>query len=62
MHLKSRNSGAHKVPDDNNPKFHPGSWNANADIFFIEQPTGGGFSASFPTHFSIEHYRRSCCL
>jgi carboxypeptidase C (cathepsin A) len=36
--------GPCRVLDDNGPKFHPESWNTNANIFFIDQPIGVGFS------------------
>ncbi|KAJ3979316.1 Alpha/Beta hydrolase protein [Lentinula detonsa] len=36
--------GPCRVLDDNGPKFHPESWNTNANVFFIDQPIGVGFS------------------
>jgi len=30
--------------DDSGPKYNAHSWNTNANIFFIEQPVGVGFS------------------
>ncbi|KIK51960.1 hypothetical protein GYMLUDRAFT_50249 [Collybiopsis luxurians FD-317 M1] len=36
--------GPCRVLDDDGPKFHPESWNTNANIFFIDQPIGVGFS------------------
>ncbi|KAI3611465.1 carboxypeptidase y precursor [Moniliophthora roreri] len=36
--------GPCRVLDANGPKFHPESWNTNANIFFIDQPIGVGFS------------------
>ncbi|KAF8873684.1 hypothetical protein BD779DRAFT_1451543, partial [Infundibulicybe gibba] len=36
--------GPCRIPDDNGMVFHPQSWNSNANIFFIDQPVGVGFS------------------
>ncbi|KAJ7250136.1 serine carboxypeptidase [Mycena haematopus] len=36
--------GPCRVLDDNGPAFHPESWNTNANIFFVDQPIGVGFS------------------
>ncbi|KXN82159.1 Carboxypeptidase Y [Leucoagaricus sp. SymC.cos] len=36
--------GPCRIPDANGPKFHPESWNTNANIIFIDQPIGVGFS------------------
>ncbi|KAJ3888611.1 serine carboxypeptidase [Lentinula edodes] len=36
--------GPCRVLDDDGPKFHPESWNTNANVFFIDQPIGVGFS------------------
>ncbi|XP_006461495.1 hypothetical protein AGABI2DRAFT_69247 [Agaricus bisporus var. bisporus H97] len=36
--------GPCRIPDETGPKFHPESWNSNANIFFIDQPVGVGFS------------------
>lgn len=36
--------GPCRVLDANGTKFHPESWNSNANIFFIDQPIGVGFS------------------
>jgi cathepsin A (carboxypeptidase C) len=36
--------GPCRVTDSTGPKFHPESWNSNANIFFIDQPIGVGFS------------------
>ncbi|KAL0949670.1 hypothetical protein HGRIS_009708 [Hohenbuehelia grisea] len=36
--------GPCRVLDEKGPKFHPESWNSNANIFFIDQPIGVGFS------------------
>ncbi|CAK5279758.1 unnamed protein product [Mycena citricolor] len=36
--------GPCRVLDADGPKFHPQSWNANANLFFVDQPIGVGFS------------------
>ncbi|KAF9555849.1 serine carboxypeptidase [Agrocybe pediades] len=36
--------GPCRVVDNNTTKFHPESWNSNANMFFIDQPIGVGFS------------------
>ncbi|KAF8168513.1 alpha/beta-hydrolase [Crassisporium funariophilum] len=36
--------GPCRVLDANGTKFHPESWNSNANIFFVDQPIGVGFS------------------
>ncbi|KAK7461334.1 hypothetical protein VKT23_008512 [Stygiomarasmius scandens] len=36
--------GPCRVTDESGAKFHPESWNTNANIFFIDQPIGVGFS------------------
>lgn len=36
--------GPCRVLDADGPKFHPESWNTKANIFFIDQPVGTGFS------------------
>ncbi|KAJ7615848.1 serine carboxypeptidase [Roridomyces roridus] len=36
--------GPCRISDDNGPSFHPESWNTNANIFFVDQPIGVGFS------------------
>ncbi|KAF8972465.1 serine carboxypeptidase [Flammula alnicola] len=36
--------GPCRVLDANGTKFHPESWNTNANIFFVDQPIGVGFS------------------
>lgn len=37
-------SGPCRALDANGTKYHPESWNTNANIFFIDQPIGVGFS------------------
>ncbi|KAJ3561893.1 hypothetical protein NP233_g9919 [Leucocoprinus birnbaumii] len=36
--------GPCRITDAEGPKFHPESWNTNANIFFVDQPVGVGFS------------------
>ncbi|KAJ8495999.1 hypothetical protein ONZ45_g12632 [Pleurotus djamor] len=36
--------GPCRIVDEKGPTFHPESWNSNANIFFIDQPIGVGFS------------------
>ncbi|TFK48038.1 hypothetical protein OE88DRAFT_1665085 [Heliocybe sulcata] len=36
--------GPCRVPSPNGTVFHPESWNSNANVFFIDQPIGVGFS------------------
>ncbi|KAK7008063.1 carboxypeptidase [Favolaschia claudopus] len=36
--------GPCRISDDNGTSFHPESWNTNANIFFVDQPIGVGFS------------------
>ncbi|KAL0955847.1 hypothetical protein HGRIS_002049 [Hohenbuehelia grisea] len=42
--------GPCRILDEHGPKFHPESWNSNANVFFIDQPVGAGFS-----YFDFEH-------
>ncbi|KAF7785226.1 hypothetical protein Agabi119p4_1391 [Agaricus bisporus var. burnettii] len=37
-------NGPCRIIDEDGPKFHPESWNTNANIFFVDQPVGTGFS------------------
>lgn len=37
-------AGPCRILDKEGPKFHPESWNSNANIFFIDQPVSVGFS------------------
>ncbi|KAK0193168.1 Alpha/Beta hydrolase protein [Armillaria mellea] len=36
--------GPCRILDADGPKYHPESWNTNANIFFIDHPVGTGFS------------------
>ncbi|KAF7430454.1 hypothetical protein PC9H_006161 [Pleurotus ostreatus] len=36
--------GSRRMLDASGPKYHPESWNSKANIFFIDQPVGTGFS------------------
>lgn len=36
--------GPCRILDGNGTKYHPESWNSKANIFFIDQPIGVGFS------------------
>lgn len=36
--------GPCRISDATGPKFHPESWNSNANVFFVDQPIGVGFS------------------
>ena len=36
--------GPCSIATGNTTKFNPYSWNSNANIFFIDQPVGTGFS------------------
>ncbi|KAG7446141.1 serine carboxypeptidase [Guyanagaster necrorhizus] len=36
--------GPCRITDDRGPVFHKESWNSNANIFFVDQPIGVGFS------------------
>ncbi|KAJ7751869.1 serine carboxypeptidase [Mycena maculata] len=36
--------GPCRISDGNGTSFHPESWNTNANIFFVDQPIGVGFS------------------
>ena len=42
--LTETDEGPCRVLDSDGPQFHPESWNSNANIFFIDQPIGVGFS------------------
>ncbi|TFK28424.1 carboxypeptidase Y [Coprinopsis marcescibilis] len=45
--------GPCRITDGNGTKFHQQSWNSNANIFFIDQPVGVGFSyAEYGEHVS----------
>ncbi|KAL1739185.1 Alpha/Beta hydrolase protein, partial [Schizophyllum fasciatum] len=37
-------AGPCRVLDEDGPKYHQESWNSNANVFFIDQPIGVGFS------------------
>lgn len=36
--------GPCRIPNSNGTVFHPESWNTNANVFFVDQPIGVGFS------------------
>lgn len=36
--------GPCRISDGNGTKFHPESWNSKANVFFVDQPIGVGFS------------------
>ncbi|KAF9527913.1 serine carboxypeptidase [Crepidotus variabilis] len=36
--------GPCRIMDGNGTKYHPESWNSNANVFFVDQPIGVGFS------------------
>lgn len=36
--------GPCRVKDESSTAVHPKSWNTNANIFFVDQPIGVGFS------------------
>ena len=36
--------GPCRITDDSGPVLHKESWNSNANVFFIDQPIGVGFS------------------
>ena len=42
--LKLCFKGPCRILDKEGPKFHPESWNSNANVFFIDQPVSVGFS------------------
>lgn len=36
--------GPCRISDDNGTQYHAESWNENANVFFVDQPVGVGFS------------------
>jgi len=42
--LANDSQGPCRISDGNGTSFHPESWNTNANIFFVDQPIGVGFS------------------
>ncbi len=42
--LTDSNAGPCTIAGPNSTKYNPYSWNSNANIFFIDQPVGTGFS------------------
>lgn len=36
--------GPCRINDANGTRFHPESWNENANVFFVDQPVGVGYS------------------
>lgn len=42
--ITQNREGPCRITDEDGPKFHPESWNTNANIFFVDQPVGVGFS------------------
>jgi cathepsin A (carboxypeptidase C) len=46
-------NGPYTISDDLSLKKNPSSWNNNANVLFVDQPIGTGFSrASNPTHYA----------
>ena len=50
--------GPCRILDEKGPTFHPESWNSNANIFFIDQPVGVGFSYAEYGEFVVSYFRR----
>ncbi len=46
--------------DADGPKYHPQSWNTNANIFFIDHPVGTGFS--YGDMVVRSPYELACCI
>ncbi|RDB27312.1 Carboxypeptidase Y [Hypsizygus marmoreus] len=40
----SFDAGPCRISDANGTKYHPESWNSNANVFFVDQPIGVGYS------------------
>lgn len=51
-------TGPCRVHDVNNVTFNPFSWNENANIFFIDQPIGVGFSYADHGEYVVSQLRR----
>ena len=47
--------GPCRVHDTNNVTFNPYSWNENANVFFIDQPIGVGFSYADHGEYVVSH-------
>jgi len=43
-HLLTKKPGPCNLKDENTTEFNPYSWNSHANIFFLDQPIGVGFS------------------
>lgn len=50
-------AGPCRISDANGTKYHPESWNSNANIFFLDQPVGVGFSYADHGEFVVCMYR-----
>lgn len=56
FNVKSYAKGPCSIVDSNSTKFNPYSWNKHANIFFIDQPVGVGYSYADFDEVAVSYY------